>query len=142
MKWQVGQLRDFRPDDPEFDDKNMAFDAATDLSEANEDDVIGVWTDQDDGSELIAIAYQGELFRRELKDFGVHITLPGIVRPKIELTMEMTEAARKAWNEGWRPNIQVVTHQDMTNTLSLINPDGSDALTITNIGEDDPDEST
>lgn len=70
--YKVGSLRDFQPDDPEFADKFQAFDCATVTSE-DEDDEIGVWAE---GDELIAIAYQGDLFRRELTDFDIEIVLP------------------------------------------------------------------
>lgn len=59
MKWQVGDLVDFKDDDPVFDDKQDAVDYAQKKSEENYEDLFGLWTSEDDGSELLAIFYEG-----------------------------------------------------------------------------------
>ena len=78
MKYQVGDLTAFMDNDPEFDTREAAFDYAATYSDDHYEDVLGIWTSQDDGSELIAIAHNGELFRRDLRDFGVEFSLPFI----------------------------------------------------------------
>jgi len=61
--WQVGELTRLDVADPELSSKEAAIEMARTESERNEDRVYGVWTGQDHGSELVAIAYQGEVFR-------------------------------------------------------------------------------
>ena len=107
MKFQVGSLRDFKSDDPLFEDKFQAFDYAMVTSE-DEDDEIGVWAE---GDELIAIAYQGDLFRLNFFDFDIQMPL---------LT-----------------SIPVVVDERLERgTIKLVNPDGTVAGLITNVGLD------
>jgi hypothetical protein len=64
MTYQVGELTNFDPADPELAGEHQAIALA--LSESNRDEkrTFAVWTGQNHGSELIAIAYQGEVFRK------------------------------------------------------------------------------
>lgn len=62
ISYQVGDLFDFQDSDPEFEDWQAACAHALKLSDESDEVYIGVWTGQDDGSELKAIAYLGELF--------------------------------------------------------------------------------
>jgi len=62
--YQVGHLLNIDPADPELDDEHKAKELAMAESEREHTSAFGVWTGQDHGSELIAIAYQGELFRK------------------------------------------------------------------------------
>ena len=59
MSWQVGELEDFKDDDPVFDDKQDAINYATELSEEKYEGFYGLWTSQDDGGELVAIFHSG-----------------------------------------------------------------------------------
>lgn len=63
MAYQVGRLLDIDPADPGIADESQALRVARDESSRNADTPFGVWTGQDDGSELVAIAYQGQVFK-------------------------------------------------------------------------------
>ncbi len=60
--YQVGSLLYYKQDDPTFEDREEAIDYAVDWSV--DDDAYGVWAGQDEGSELLAIVYQGEVFEK------------------------------------------------------------------------------
>ncbi|WP_199033342.1 hypothetical protein [Ralstonia sp. ASV6] len=64
MTYQVGNLLAFDPADPELDDEGQAMALAVSESDRDRERAFAVWTGQEHGSELIAIAYQGELFRK------------------------------------------------------------------------------
>lgn len=63
ITYQVGHLTNIDDADPELGSEQSAIELA--LSESTRDDSnpYGVWTGQEHGSELVAIAYQGQLFR-------------------------------------------------------------------------------
>ena len=63
MPYQVGDLEFFTEDDPVFEDRVDAESKAIEISRGN-DATIGVWTSQEEGSDLVSIAHQGELFRK------------------------------------------------------------------------------
>lgn len=60
--YQVGSLQFFKPDDPEFESYADALNEAVNLS--IDDTAYGVWTGQQEGSELLAIVYGGEIFEK------------------------------------------------------------------------------
>ena len=60
--YQIGSLQNFKVDDPEFGDFWEAVEWATELS--IDDSLYGVWTSQSEGSDLLAIAYGGEVFQK------------------------------------------------------------------------------
>lgn len=64
MTFQVGNLLRIDPADPELLDEKSA--VALAVRESNRDDakVFAVWTGQEHGSELVALAYQGDVFRK------------------------------------------------------------------------------
>lgn len=64
LTYQVGDLLNIDPADPEIPDEGRAVRLA--LAESGKDDkkAFGVWTGQNWGSELVAIAFMGELFRK------------------------------------------------------------------------------
>lgn len=65
MRYQVGHLKDIKNDDPVFDTLELAAQDAMLKSQPNriwDGEPYGVWTSQDDGCELVAIAYEGVLF--------------------------------------------------------------------------------
>ncbi len=64
MTYQVGLLLDFKEDDPTYDDLDTAQQAALRWAECEIEPAIGIWTGQDDGSELVAIVYQRGLFTK------------------------------------------------------------------------------
>ena len=61
MKYQVGRLVHYTDEDPIFDSRTEADAYALEVS-ASGLEPMGVWTSQDDGSDLLAIAHEGELF--------------------------------------------------------------------------------
>lgn len=63
ITWQVGELTRLDVADPELPSNEAAIEMARTESARNEDRVYGVWTGQEHGSELVAIAYQNEVFR-------------------------------------------------------------------------------
>lgn len=62
MKYQVGGLQYYEGDDPLFDTLEAAIKHA--VQQSYNDGLWGIWTDQDSGSELLAIVYMQEVFRR------------------------------------------------------------------------------
>ena len=64
MKYQVGKIQDLKPDDPTFDDIFTAYGHALREDAKASGDFFGVWTDQESGSELLAIVHQGDVFTR------------------------------------------------------------------------------
>ena len=64
MSWtyQVGDLFRFTSADPEFDDIKVAMEHARKQSAVDDRLTYGVWTGQKQGSLLLAIAYQGDVF--------------------------------------------------------------------------------
>ena len=63
IKFQVGHLTKIDPADPQLDSEAAAIDLAISESRRDDSSPYGIWTGQEDGSELVAIAYQGQLFR-------------------------------------------------------------------------------
>ena len=61
MPYQVGDLEAFQEDDPEFEDLIEAQNVALDRSRYR-DCAQGIWTSQQEDSDVVAIAYQGSLF--------------------------------------------------------------------------------
>jgi hypothetical protein len=64
ITFQTGSLLMPGSGDPEFDDEAAARDHAIALSEKDDRAVIGVWTGQGHGSELLYIVHGGEIFRK------------------------------------------------------------------------------
>ncbi len=62
--YQVGRLIEIDAADPKLSDETAALKLAVSESIRDETTAFGVWTGQDHGSELVAIAYMGELFRK------------------------------------------------------------------------------
>lgn len=62
MAYQVGRLLSIDPADPEIGDAQQAIRVARDESRRETTTPYGVWTGQDDGPELVAIAYRGQVF--------------------------------------------------------------------------------
>ncbi|WP_321820918.1 MULTISPECIES: hypothetical protein [unclassified Burkholderia] len=62
ITYQVGDLLRIDPADPEFAEVGPAIALALSESTRDESRVYAVWTGQEHGSELIAIAYQGDVF--------------------------------------------------------------------------------
>lgn len=60
-QYQVGSLFLFDLTDPEFTTLDKALSHAIGLSKAS---IIGIWTSQDKGSELLYIVYNGEVFKK------------------------------------------------------------------------------
>ncbi|MDH0342025.1 hypothetical protein [Chromobacterium haemolyticum] len=63
ITYQVGQLTMIDEADPELPNEQAAIELAIAESERDDKSPFGVWTGQSHGSELVAIAYQGQLFR-------------------------------------------------------------------------------
>jgi len=61
MAFQVGDLDNIQDDDPVFESQHKAKNAAAERSRYR-DCAQGIWTSQAEGSEIIAIAYQGGLY--------------------------------------------------------------------------------
>ena len=63
MPYQVGDLQFYTQDDPTFETR---VEAETDALKKALTDMspVGVWTSQEEGSELVSIAHEGELFRK------------------------------------------------------------------------------
>lgn len=59
MKYQSGNLRSPKQSDPEFDTYSEAFNH---IKHESEIDAQGLWTGQQDGSELIAIVWEGQAY--------------------------------------------------------------------------------
>lgn len=62
-KYQVGHLTRIDQADPELASETAAIQLAISESRRDETSPYGIWTGQDFGSELVALAYQGQLFR-------------------------------------------------------------------------------
>ena len=60
--YQVGKLEYCERDDPNFENWKEAVDSAVDKS--MDDSVYAIWRGQEEGSELLAIVYQGEVFEK------------------------------------------------------------------------------
>lgn len=61
-KYQVGFLMGYESDDPEYGDWDSALSYALHIGQI--DETIGIWSSQDEGSDLLAIIYQGEVFKK------------------------------------------------------------------------------
>ena len=61
MKYQVGDLINYQPDDPTFETFDDALAYAKKEFEFV-DQPVGIWTDEDSGGELVSIYYSGKLF--------------------------------------------------------------------------------
>ncbi|HEX7650088.1 MAG TPA: hypothetical protein VF450_22015 [Noviherbaspirillum sp.] len=65
MPFQVGRLiQDFSAADPVMDDEQTAIKAAVTASEKDWRNSFGVWSSQEEGSELLYIAHDGGVFKR------------------------------------------------------------------------------
>ena len=67
VAYQVGDLLAFQENDPVFTGEcaySAALAQALTWSEKNTDTPYGLWTSQDDGSELLAIVHNGEVFTK------------------------------------------------------------------------------
>ncbi|MBN3761361.1 hypothetical protein [Burkholderia sp. Ac-20365] len=62
--YQVGELKCFKPDDPVVEGLLNAYQLALEMWRRDDRSIIGVWTKQEDGSELVAIVYENEVFRK------------------------------------------------------------------------------
>jgi hypothetical protein len=62
ITYQVGRLLAVDEADPELPSLHDATSAALRESDIDQSTPYGVWTGQDHGSELVAIAYQGDLY--------------------------------------------------------------------------------
>lgn len=74
MKYGVGVLDKPNDDDPVFEDKAEAFDAALVLSDDRFEEVFAVWT-HDDNAYVIALAYNGEIYRQAIEDFEIEVAV-------------------------------------------------------------------
>ncbi len=63
IKYQVGHLTKIDPANPELSSGTAAIELAISESRRDQTSPYGIWTGQDSGSELVAMAYQGQLFR-------------------------------------------------------------------------------
>lgn len=63
-RYQVGQLTWLKDEDPVFDTIEQARAHAVKQSETVGQPIMGIWTDQDSGSELLEIVYEGESFAK------------------------------------------------------------------------------
>lgn len=63
ITYQVGELLRLDHADPEIDMQSAAINLAISESERAQETPFGVWTGQEHGSELVAIAYQGQIFK-------------------------------------------------------------------------------
>lgn len=61
--YQTGDIRHLRPDDPEHENRAAAERDALARSQREPEGFFGVWTGQEEGSELLAIAHDRVLFR-------------------------------------------------------------------------------
>lgn len=61
MRYQSGNLRNPKEDDPEFDTYSEAFNH---IRRESEIETQGIWSSQADGSELICIVWDGEAYRK------------------------------------------------------------------------------
>lgn len=59
-----GNLLGFTRDDPEFGTFEDAYTHLLALTNEDDDELFGLWTGQDDGGELLAIGYRGEVFEK------------------------------------------------------------------------------
>ena len=64
MTYQVGALLKLDQADPELSSEQDATSLALRESDVDQNTPFGVWTGQEHGSELLAIAYQGTLFKQ------------------------------------------------------------------------------
>lgn len=62
MGYQVGHLVHYQSDDPVFDNLESAERFALEAS-AGTDMPYGIWSTQEEGSEIIEIVYQGNFFK-------------------------------------------------------------------------------
>lgn len=62
ITYQVGALLSLDDADPELPSRQAAIATALRESDVDQKQPFGVWTGQAHGSELVAIAYQGNLF--------------------------------------------------------------------------------
>ncbi len=60
--FQAGHLTEFSKDDPEFFDYPSALTRAIQVSKTAPDSPLGVWTGQRDGSELLSVIVNGQIF--------------------------------------------------------------------------------
>lgn len=63
MRYQTGDVRALRPDDPFHAERHLAERDVMTRSARDPDGFFGVWRSPEDGSELLAIAHGGTLFR-------------------------------------------------------------------------------
>ncbi|HEX8244770.1 MAG TPA: hypothetical protein VF541_14785 [Longimicrobium sp.] len=61
--YQTGDIRHLRADDPEHEERAAAERDVLERSTLDPDGFFGVWRGPEEGSELLAIAHQGALFR-------------------------------------------------------------------------------
>lgn len=61
--YQVGKLKGFSEDDPVFQSWNDAYANAKNL-ENDTSEIVGIWSGQDENSNLLAIIREGEIFVR------------------------------------------------------------------------------
>lgn len=64
VTFQVGDLMCIDPADPEIPSERDAITLALKESSRDDSKVFAVWTGQEHGSELIALAYQGDVFTK------------------------------------------------------------------------------
>lgn len=64
IRYQVGDLIYFQDSDPEFDEWQAAYVYALQLAEESDEHLLGIWTSQEDGGELMAIVHQGDVFTK------------------------------------------------------------------------------
>lgn len=62
MTYQVGDIQSIKDEDPMFTSEEAAYKHAFALLEGSDEVFIGIWTGQDEGSELLAIIYCGEAY--------------------------------------------------------------------------------
>lgn len=63
ITYQVGELLRLDHADPELDTHAAAINLAVSESIREQETPFGIWTGQGHGSELVAIAYQGQIFK-------------------------------------------------------------------------------
>lgn len=64
ITYQVGKLLFWTINDPEISSMQEATEVALRESESDQNNPFGIWTGQSHGSELVAIAYQGNIYRQ------------------------------------------------------------------------------
>lgn len=65
MSYQIGDLTNIKDDDPVVATIQVAYDRAYQMCEQSDELIVGVWElDENGDAELIAIAYQGDVFTR------------------------------------------------------------------------------